>query len=489
MNLTPKNPRDYFEKTKRIERRTQKEHVVASTAHRQKAKPELATASNCHSKHNLLIFDFLFKMRTDGNDDKNGWTVGGRVAVEVRRVVSFPPESFPLALEGKDPLGAASHLVRDAWMEFHWRKGGGFPVVIIEKEDKGEANDGVSTDNTNALGKKRVMAPFMMEETITSFPFEVDRSDGSGGTEASLELEYKVTSPGPFFGPNLVQGSHTGRVTFVSLYAPSSDDSKVSGDSSRELVTILVWKVEFDAIRLFKFYQKATDFSILSAVTTVQESVATPRLLTLRTTVQLPSSDDPARIARQEWLDFLYSTTGGGLPLPTIPFGEVLPEGGGRARKKRFVFPNVFETAMVEGPRISDANASGKLENNATTTAYYKLENPGWRTFPFLLHTHLGRVTFRARDTKDTENLVDVTWEIEFRSYPIMAPFVEKVAEMTVSTILRNLNVRLEARLQDNRSVWERLVSLLQPWTWGDSGDGHRVEDVVEYEWSDGRIK
>ena len=479
---------------------------------------------------------------------KDDWTKGGRVDVEVRKTVSFSAGSFS---EGNNPLGKASDCVRDAWMEYHWRKGGGLPIVIIEKQDSNTSGI-VGTTNSDSSSKKRVIAPVMMEETVSSFPLlraeksSEDNSDSGRSDAASLELEYKVTSPGPFFGPDLVQDSHTGRVSFVSSYAPISNDSCSSSNDNdneeeddyvaRAITTTLVWKVEFDTIRLLKLYQKVTEFTIGTATTTVQEAVSTPRLFTLRTRLQMPSDgdndDNPAHTARREWLDFLFSTTGGGLPLPpTLPFGDVLPEGGGMARKKLFRFPpGLIETAMIEGPSTAQSAAiAEEIDGDGISTACYRLENPGWWTFPFLVHTHLGRARFRqaipatTQEEETTKGMADLTWEVEIRPYPFAAPLVEKLTEMTVSTIARNLMVKLEdpgavvairpprggnghqklgsvpratwvgrvleAHVSDTRSSWEQSVSLFKPWTWGNSGTGRRGEDNVEFEWSDGGME
>lgn len=428
----------------------------------------------------------------------HGFDAGGRVNVEVCRTISFAPGSFQE--DNEDPLVEASAFVREAWMDYHWGKGGGLPIVILEKENKNDDNDDVdesSSSTKNANGQKRVIAPVLMEETISSFPLQAELHD----SKASLDLEYKVTSPGPFFGPDLVEGSHIGRVAFSSSY----------DETSSAIATTLVWSVEFDAIRLLDVYQKVTEFTIGTAATTVQEAASTPRLLTISTRLPILSGQDvPAKIARQEWLDFLFSTSGGGLPIPPpIPFGDILPEGGGIARKKLFRVPGIVETAMVEGPSNVD---------DGTATAYYRLENPGWFTFPFLFHTHLGRVRFsrtsQEEDKEQTESTVDMTWEIEIRPYAFAAPLVEKLVEIVVTTITRNIRTKLEApealveivpeisvpratwigrvleaRSKDTRSTWDQSVSLLQPWTWGDSGNGRQGEDEVLFEWSDGRLE
>ena len=86
------------------------------------------------------------------------------------------------------------------------------------------------------------------------------------------------------------------------------------------------------------------------------------------------------------------------MPLPPpVPFGDILKEGGGSARQKLLRFPpGLVETAMVEPPHRpnDDDDDDDDDDYGAVVTAYYQLENPGWLTFPFLVHTHLGRVRF-----------------------------------------------------------------------------------------------
>lgn len=426
----------------------------------------------------------------EGGDFIESWNEGGRVDVEVCKSISFPPGSFST---GEDPLVQASDCVRKAWVEYHWKKGGGLPIVILEKKPDNGTDNSIGTENF--LGKRRVIAPVFMEETISSFPCPE--------SSAFLELEYTVTSPGPFFGPDLVKGSHNGKVSFSSAYADISDEM------SSEIITTLVWSVQFDAIRLLGLYQAVTEFTIGTAATTVQEAASMPRLFTIATRLPVEkirgnnkqNKDDSAYIARSDWLDFLHSATGGGLPLlPPICFGEVLPEGGGIARKKRYLFPFVVETAMVDGPSTVD---------DGIATACYQLESPGWWTFPFLFHTHLGRVKFQ-----ETETMVDMSWEVQIRPYAFCAPLVEKMIEAVVTTIARNFRAKVEApeamveivpgvlvfpkftwigrvveaRTRDERPLFQRSISFLEPWTWGDSRTGRQGEDDVVFGWSDGRI-
>jgi len=460
----------------------------------------------------------------DGN-----WKSGGRVSVEVTKEISF---SSGFVLEHEDPLGTASGYVREAWLEHHWRKGGGLPIFIFAKnEEEPRTSDGNDNDHE---GKQRVIAPVLMEERISSFPLQ--STEQKEESTAMLDLQYTVTSPGPFFGSDLVSGSHLGTVTFTSVYSSQNENTdqsneNVSSSKAKSVTTTMTWRVEFETIRLLQLYQKVTKFTIGTASQTVAEAVQTPRLLTLRTQLSLPketirnkeqTSEESEALsggvaARREWLDFLFSPQGGGLPLPPpFPFGGTLQEGGGLAKRKILRFPpGLVETAMVKAPPTLASEDDGNMD---ASTVYYQLENPGWLTFPFLAHTHLGRVTFHPLSSSSSDAAtadVEMTWEVEIRPYPLARPIVEGLTEATVSTITRNLRVGLEepgakvgikpprggigpvfgsvpkatwigrvldAHSGDTRSVWEQTVSLLQPWTWGNKGDR---DTSIECEWSD----
>lgn len=380
------------------------------------------------------------------NEVKSGFSDGGLVSVRVERNL---PEAKPKE-------------ARDAWLEHHWRKGGGLPIFIIEKENK------------------RVVAPIMMEETLM-IPNE---------EEASVSIEYKVTQPGPLFGLDLVSGSHEGLVSFESI-----------GSGCK-----MTWDVSFETKRFKSLYESFTSFTVGTAARTVAESVSTPRLLTVKSTLEGAADPDEAR---REWLEFFWAR-GGGLPLlPPIPFGDVLEEGRGYARKSILRVPPLLIDTV-----ISTETSPFMAE------AIYQIENPGWTTFPFLIHTHLGRAQFVM---SETEGAINIIWEIECRPFPFTSVVVEKLLEMTASTIVRNLRVRLaepgerveikpprgntdlgissfgsvskdtwlggvlHAHLTDRRSTAEQTLSLLQPWTWGRSGEGDE-NDSVCFNWSDGTM-
>ena len=379
---------------------------------------------------------------------------------------------------------------RDAWIEHHWKKGGGLPIVSIQKK-----ND---NDEEDILLLRRVVVPIMMEETLYLPTEENEDQDGSDITD--LHLEYKVTSPGPALASDLIPDTHAGRVTFTS---------NNQGEGCR-----MIWKVEFNVARLQTLYQRVTEFTIGTAARTVAEALEVPRVLSLNAT--LDGIADPIE-ARREWLEFVWAR-GGGLPiLPPIPVGQVLPEGGGSARRTILRIPPLLTESVVS----TSSSSSTTGGPSSVAELVYQLDKPGWTTVPFLVHTHLGRVTF-ARSSTRRDDSVDLRWEVEIRPFPLLAPLIEKMVEMVVSTLIRNLVVHfaepgsrvdikpprgntelsggienfgsvdkdtwlggvLYSHLGDTRSAVEQTVSLVQPWTWGRSGCGDETDGSVTYKWS-----
>ena len=405
------------------------------------------------------------------------------------------------------PMNVTPAEACDAWLVHHWRKGGGLPIVLALS--KNDANQ-----------ESRLILPVGMRETIIS----TNRTN-----DGEYVLQYKVTDPGPIFGNWIVRNSHVGHVTFQ----PHNDTS-----------CTLVWQVNFeiDSPQFPGLLQKFTEFTVGTAVRTIVESLDRPRHLTVESEMLVSDasmtseSSTPISVAFEEWLDFFW-TKGGGLPLPPpIPWGsrltdvmsESIPGYEGTARQSLLRVP----------PLLVDTILSAKISEEAldvdsiVAEAVYQIQDPGWSTFPFLIHTHLGRVRFYPVATNDKNNkpsrMVKIVWQIEVRPF---APWVEKLLEMTASTIVRNLRVRLvepaatipifpttkrgasnENSDQDQMAVsipkesWLGGViekhgategetvtfgwgTIATPWTWGRSGDG-TVEggDCVRYYWSDGTM-
>jgi len=98
----------------------------------------------------LFVMNYDNDENDDDDDDDDDWARGGRVAVEVCKTISFSPSSlFSSDEEISDPLGSASNYAKDAWLEYHWRKGGGLPIiVVIENKDD---TDTTTTSNTTNI--------------------------------------------------------------------------------------------------------------------------------------------------------------------------------------------------------------------------------------------------------------------------------------------------------------------------------------------------
>jgi hypothetical protein len=419
----------------------------------------------------------------DAATSADEWTSGGIVSVHVER-------TFPVAQFTADTRqNSLPTIVRDAWLEHHWKKGGGLPVLVVQSNK--------SSSDGQTMQKRRIL-PILLEESLGSCSCTTDGN--------SQSLQYTVTQAGPFIQRDLVPDSHRGTVTFESCI-----------DKDGKHQCRMSWDVKFETQRFRSLYQAFTKVTIATASRTVSESVGPPKLLTLRTTLEmdLTSSEVPWIAARREWLEFFWAK-GGGLPLPPpVSFGDVLPDGGGTARRSILRVPPLLVDSVLE-----------TCTTPTNAIAIYRIENPGWTTIPFLIHTHLGRVQFEQsrQPTLGDKTLVDLKWEIEVRPFPLMTPIVQKLLEMTASTILRNLRVHvsepnasvaikaprgkeisaaldsfgsapkeswlggvLDAHLRDTRSTWKQTTSLLLPWTWGRSGDGGEQDDV-QFEWMEGSI-
>ena len=372
------------------------------------------------------------------------------------------------------------------------KKGGGLPIVIL--------NDDAAKD---AHVLERTIVPVLMKERLEF------RDEGTKHDEKiSLDLRYTVTEAGPFYA-DVVPGSHSAVVTFEFDETASFSDC------------VMTWNVTFSTTKWASFYETVTRWTVGTAATTVREASSAPRLLSAKTTIIANDNDndsddnviDPA-FARAEVLDFVFGR-GGGLPLPPpIPFGDVLTEGGGCARRNLLRIPPLITESVVDAESAPDGTMAEFT---------YRLNDPGWLTFPFLLHTHLGRVRFTA--SEDDSSSVVIDWEVEMRPYEVASPLVEKLTEMTVSSLLRNIQVRLtqpkavvniklprgnedllpgresfgsvaketwlggvlDAHLSDERSAMEQTSSLFRPWTWGRSGTGDE-NDCVRFRWTDGFI-
>jgi len=379
----------------------------------------------------------------------------------------------------KKTLDVAPMEARDAWIEYHFQKGGGLPIL---------ADHTLELNDDGSKSFERTIYPIFMKEAA-EVPRVSDAKD-------CVNITYKVTEAGPFYS-DVIEGSHSGEVSFSSCNESS--------------VTVMYWEVTFSVSKWQPFYQSVTEWTISTAATTIQEATKIPRLFTMKTIIE--DSNISQESVQREWLKFIW-TKGGGLPLlPPIPIGDILEEDGYARRSLARIPPFITESITDISKKVS-----GVSEYSVLT---YQLNNPGWFTFPFLLHTHLGRVSF----TPSMSGVV-IKWQVEIRAFNIALLLVETLTEMTVSTLLRNLRVRLESpddvvvlqpprgntnilaeksslgsfpkeswvggvldvHLSDKRTTLEQTLSLIQPWSWGRTGNGD-VDDIVQFQWSNGRIR
>ena len=96
---------------------------------------------------------------------------------------------------------------RDAWIEFHWKKGGGLPIAILSTKDspydKKDTEQSTSINTTTTVEEQsleRTILPIIMKE-------RAEYVDSKSVDEKSLDIQYKVTDAGPFFA-DLIPGSH-----------------------------------------------------------------------------------------------------------------------------------------------------------------------------------------------------------------------------------------------------------------------------------------
>ena len=357
---------------------------------------------------------------------------------------------------------------RDAWITYHWKQGGGLPIIIQ------------SYNSTSCDVFERTIFPVLMKETLQIYPC---------GEDASFtQLEYKVSEAGPIY-QDVIKNSHNAVVTFSS--------------NKEENECEMVWNVTFSTSKWRDFYTAMTQFLVGTSANTVQEALSSPRVFKMSSTINDYNMN--ARSAFNTCLEFVWMN-GGGLPLPPpISYGQTLKDS--MVRKNLLRIPPLITESIIE-----------TLESDTMAGFDYTLNRPGWLTFPFLMHTHRGKVRFRTVD----DNSLSISWDIEIRPFKVAAPLVEKLVEMTVTTLLRNLRVHiiepgatvvikpprgnadlligrksfgsvakdtwlggvLDAHLADDRSTLEQSLATLQPWTWGRTGSGDK-DDTVRFQWSD----
>jgi len=300
---------------------------------------------------------------------------------------------------------------------------------------------------------KRVVAPLLLEETLLN---------ASGVTSSEEILGYTVSGCG-LLTTELEPGSHSATVRFLPT----------NGSTACEMC----WDVAFRTQQRQWLWQGVTERMIGDAADNIASYLATPLLYTRRMTFAAPSASK----ALQEWIEFVWNE-GGGLPVPTpILLNEGNARGEGRTR-------------MIVPPFLKERIVSVDAKDFSVT---YTVDNPG--LFTYQVHSHRGRVRFHDI----AEGKVSMVWEVEVRPFRGWREFVKTFTDCIVSTLSRNLEVRLAeseelddnveplaadnpfgsiaeeswlggvlaARQLDKRNTFDRTLSLVKPWTWGRATD------------------
>lgn len=396
----------------------------------------------------------------------------------------------------------------DAWMEHHWKRGGGLPIFVVVTTIEDERGRPIQVpdvclddaDGIQHVASRRTIYPIGMAETITSIRYQKNQqtkdSDHyrSQQSNTTMIIEYNVTKSGPFFS-DMVPFSHEGRVSFVETFRfPSleekDDEVFVEKEAKTSPAIMMVWEVEFEVSKLRWLYQLVADFAINVAARTVQESLQPVRVLNIEARIPCRRSlkltrkqenndpsdgDEMSQLAQleRELLGFFWSFQGGGLPLPPpIPFGEridlstrVGSDNNVQIQRKLLRIPPiivetilsttdwdkyVFSPSDEKLPQQDDKSMIPKAE------IVYRLENAGWLTFPFLIHTHIGRIQLSSSSSSsDTDDIAKkknagalLQWQVEIRPFRFLfvPRVVEMLTEMTVTTIVRNFISHMDDR-------------------------------------------
>ena len=156
-----------------------------------------------HAKRTLLYRRGFYGASDSFLDEEN--SSGGVVSVNIQR----------------DLPNVTPREARDAWIEFHWKKGGGLPIAILSTKDSPddkndtEQSTSTSTNTTTVDSLERTILPIIMKE-------RAEYVDSKSVDEKSLDIQYKVTDAGPLFA-DLIPGSHVASVNFE---ATSNDCSE-----------------------------------------------------------------------------------------------------------------------------------------------------------------------------------------------------------------------------------------------------------------------
>ena len=139
------------------------------------------------------VLCFSFPLTVISSDQRHRCRLGvSRSSAEISN--DNEDEIISISIQKQLSDGVTPKQAKDAWMEYHWKKGGGLPILVLSSESSPSAD--------------RTILPTLMKERIV----EEIHDDEQG----LVEVKYKVIDAGPFF-PGIIPNTHDASVTFQSI--------------------------------------------------------------------------------------------------------------------------------------------------------------------------------------------------------------------------------------------------------------------------------
>jgi hypothetical protein len=304
-------------------------------------------------------------------------TNGGRVAVTVKAALAVPPQQACAA-----------------WLDYAWARGGGLPgTAILCSDDQQE----------------RTLLPVALRERLVPCYREG-------------ELAYEISSAGPFLGIDIVEGSHSGKISFAT-------------DGKGSEATDMTWDVEFDTSARRDFWESFTRTTVGAVAANLEASLATPSVFTLTARLAATPSECVDR-----WMACLAD---GDIGFP-LPPPIVLNEGGKNcAGYERLVLPPGLRERVLGVEKDSRGDRA---------SVAYTVVNPSWLTC-YPAFTHRGDVVFTALDGdgggSSSSSLMH--WTVAVRPMRFGTPIVRSLTNLIVPAFAKNL----QGRLNEQRTASE----------------------------------
>jgi len=232
----------------------------------------------------------------------------------------------------KRTLDVSTKDAREAWLTYHFEKGGDLPLVFSF----------VSSSSSN----KRLLLPAGVEESLLP--------ENCGDVTS---VAYTVSDFGPLLGLDFIPGSHLGNVTFIET------------DNNRNQ-TEMTWSVTCQTKQRSHLWKFITTFLITTVCDHLVEYTSIPYLYTQ--TTYLPFYTTNIDDVIDDWKTFVWKQ-GGKLPCYPPISSRLFDDGNTRI---------YFPPGLVERILMTEENE-----------IHYRVVNPGYLSF-YPVYSHKGRVRF-----------------------------------------------------------------------------------------------